>query len=123
MPMFRPPPAAARRRGLFRLLETLGEKAAQIRQRHLGISQPAPHSYAFHRDVLGWLPAARGNRQSAWPRRPGSLLERGGDPIHRTPGKAWNSERGAFTAFGSDDLDASALLCRSGRIEADDPSS
>ena len=49
--------------GLFHLLETLGEQAAnagaRARRRHLGISRPPAHPHPFGRDVLGRLPPAR----------------------------------------------------------------
>ena len=55
---------------LFRLLETLGDKAAELALqagfRHLGVSRPAPRPHAFGGDVLGW-------RQPAGARSPTGL--------------------------------------------------
>ena len=67
--------------GLFHLLETLGERAAQkgfgARRRHLGISRPPARSYPLRRDVLGRLPAAVGDRHAPRSRRPRQILEHG----------------------------------------------
>jgi GH15 family glucan-1,4-alpha-glucosidase len=114
--------------GLFRLLETLGDKAAETALKpdagiweYRGRTRVHTHSTAMcwagcHRlaaiaSRLGFEDRADFWNKTADPIRD-ALLER-----------AWNEKRGAFTAaFGSDDLDASVLLLPElGIIEADDP--
>ena len=113
---------------LFRRLEPLGEKAAELalmadsgiwefRERR----RVHTHSVAIcwagcHR--LGAIAAHLGlaDRAAYWEGRAAH--------IHATlMARAWNPQRGAFTAaFGSEDLDASVLLLAElGAVEADDP--
>jgi GH15 family glucan-1,4-alpha-glucosidase len=113
---------------LFRLLESLGEKARELALaadngiwEYRGRRRVHTHSTA-----MCW---AGCQRLAAIAHRLG-LPERArhwnavADPIHRALLEgAWNAKRGAFTAaFGSDDLDASVLLLPElGVVEHDDP--
>jgi GH15 family glucan-1,4-alpha-glucosidase len=113
---------------LFRLLETLGEKAKRLALEpdagiweYRGRSRTHTHSVAMCwagcnrlaaiAQTLGFV-----DRASHW--------NDAADRIHATLiEKAWNPKRNAFTgAFGSEDLDASVLLLPElGVIDADDP--
>jgi GH15 family glucan-1,4-alpha-glucosidase len=114
--------------GLFRLLETLGDKAARTALQpdagiweYRGRQRVHTHSSAMcwagcHRlaaiaSRLGFEDRAEFWNKTAIPIRE-ALLE-----------GAWNEKRGAFTAaFGSDDLDASVLLLPElGIVQAEDP--
>ncbi len=129
MPMFfdrrlpRPGDAA-----LFRLLETIGEKAKRFAlEPDAGIWEYRGRSRIHtHSVAMCW---AGCNRLAAIAQTLG-FVERAGywndaaDAIHRAlMERAWNEKRKAFTAaFGSDDLDASVLLLPElGLIEPDDP--
>ncbi len=103
---------------LFRLLETLGERAlthrARARRRHLGISRPRARPHLFGDAVLGGLRSARPDRRRLgiadrakyWAASARALRER----ILR---EAWDEKRGALAgAFGEPELDASVLLRR-----------
>jgi GH15 family glucan-1,4-alpha-glucosidase len=114
--------------GLFRLLETLGEKAAR------GAFEPDSGIWEYrgrrrihtHSVAMCWAGCNRlaaiaahlgfADRAEYW----NTIAE--GIRI-RLLEEAWNPKRGAFTAaFGSDDLDASVLLLPDlGLIEHDDP--
>jgi GH15 family glucan-1,4-alpha-glucosidase len=113
---------------LFRLLESLGHKAARVAMtgdagiwEYRGRQRVHTHSAA-----MCW---AGINRLAAIAERLG-LPERAAhwnavaDPLHaELINRAWNPKREAFTsAFGSDDLDASVLLLPElGVCEVDDP--
>jgi GH15 family glucan-1,4-alpha-glucosidase len=114
--------------GLFRLLESLGTKAAQLALEpdagiweYRGRRRIHTHSAAMcwagcHR--LAAIAARLGlhERAAYW----NAAADPIGDAILE---RAWNSERKAFTAaFGTDDLDASVLLLPDlGLIEPHDP--
>jgi GH15 family glucan-1,4-alpha-glucosidase len=113
---------------LFRLLEGLGEKAAQVALKpdagiweYRGRQRVHTHSAAMcwaGVNRLASIAAKLGlhDRAAYW----NSIA----DPIHQElVEKAWNPKREAFTAaFGSDDLDASVLLLPDlGVCEVDDP--
>jgi GH15 family glucan-1,4-alpha-glucosidase len=114
--------------GLFRLLESLGARAAKMAfEPDAGIwefrSRQRVHT---HSAAMCW---AGCQRLAAIATRLG-LETRAkhwnavAEPIHaELIDRAWNQKRGAFTAaFGSDDLDASALLLADlGVVEVDDP--
>ena len=114
--------------GLFRLLETVGDKAAKYAfepdagiweyrgRRHIHTHSAAMCWAGCHR--LAAIAAHLGlpDREAHW----NSVA----DNVHETLLKqAWNERRGAFTAsFGSDDLDASILLLPDlGLVESTDP--
>jgi GH15 family glucan-1,4-alpha-glucosidase len=114
--------------GLFRLLETLGDRAAKLALEpdsgiweYRGRQRVHTHSVAMcwagcHR--LAAIAARLGldARAKYW----NAVAE----PIHtELLARAWSEKRSAFTAaFGSDDLDASVLLLPDlGIIETDDP--
>ena len=114
--------------GLFRLLETLGEKAAQLAlEPDAGIWEYRGRQRIHtHSAAMCW---AGCNRLAAIASQLG-FADRAAhwnavaDPVHAALlEEAWNAKRQAFTAaFGSDDLDASVLLLPElGVIEADDP--
>jgi GH15 family glucan-1,4-alpha-glucosidase len=114
--------------GLFRLLESLGTKAAQLALEpdagiweYRGRRRIHTHSAAMcwagcHR--LAAIAARLGlhERAAYW----NAAADPIGDAILE---RAWNGQRKAFTAaFGTDDLDASVLLLPDlGLIEPDDP--
>jgi GH15 family glucan-1,4-alpha-glucosidase len=114
--------------GLFRLLESLGERAAEKAfvpdagiWEYRGRQRVHTHSAA-----MCW---AGCQRLAAIAHRLG-LTARAkhwnaiAEPMHaELVDQAWNPKRGAFTAaFGSDDLDASVLLLADlGVVEVDDP--
>jgi GH15 family glucan-1,4-alpha-glucosidase len=113
---------------LFRLLESLGGRAAKSAfepdagiWEYRGRQRVHTHSTAMCWAGCQRLAAIAGrlglsDRAEFW----NSVAE----PIHAELIKrAWNEKRGAFTAaFGSDDLDASVLLLPDlGVVEADDP--
>ncbi|WP_458758466.1 glycoside hydrolase family 15 protein [Afipia sp. TerB] len=113
---------------LFKLLETLGEKAAAVAlQPDAGIWEYRGRQRVHtHSAAMCW---AGINRLASIAARLG-LNDRAAywnsiaDPIHQElVTKAWNPEREAFTAaFGSTDLDASVLLLPDlGVVEVDDP--
>jgi GH15 family glucan-1,4-alpha-glucosidase len=113
---------------LFRLLESLGGKAAKLAlEPDAGIWEYRGRQRIHtHSTAMCW---AGCQRLAAIASRLG-LAERArywdaiAEPIHAELIKrAWNEKRGAFTAaFGSDDLDASVLLLPDlGVLEADDP--
>jgi len=114
--------------GLFRLLESLGDKAAHAALKpdagiweYRGRTRVHTHSTAMcwagcHR--LAAIAARLGfdDRVDFW--------NKTAEPIREALlARAWNEKRGAFTAaFGSDDLDASVLLLPElGIVEAQDP--
>jgi GH15 family glucan-1,4-alpha-glucosidase len=114
--------------GLFRLLESLGTKAAQLAlEPDAGIweyrSRQRIHT---HSAAMCW---AGCNRLAAIATRLGiddraAYWTAAADPIHAAlVSRAWNEKRGAFTAsFGSDELDASVLLLPDlGVLEPNDP--
>ena len=114
--------------GLFRLLESLGSRAARSAlEPDAGIWEYRGRQRIHtHSTAMCW---AGCHRLAAIATRLG-LDDRAqywnaiADPIHAALlDRAWNEKRGAFTAsFGSDDLDASVLLLPDlGVIEADDP--
>jgi GH15 family glucan-1,4-alpha-glucosidase len=114
--------------GLFHLLETLGNRAAQKAfEPDAGIWEYRGRQRVHtHSAAMCW---AGCQRLAAIAARIG-LDDRAkywnsvADPIHAVLlERAWNEKRGAFTAaFGSDDLDASALLLADlGVVEVDDP--
>ena len=114
--------------GLFHLLETLGERAAKkALEPDAGIWEYRGRQRVHtHSVAMCW---AGCQRLSAIAKRIG-LDDRAqywnsiAEPIHTALlAGAWNEKRGAFTAaFGSDDLDASALLLADlGVVEVDDP--
>ncbi len=114
--------------GLFRLLETLGARAAKkALEPDAGIWEyRGRRRIHTHSAAMCW---AGCQRLSAIAKRLG-LEDRAqhwnaiAEPIHAALlGGAWNEKRGAFTAaFGSDDLDASVLLLADlGVVEVDDP--
>jgi GH15 family glucan-1,4-alpha-glucosidase len=114
--------------GLFRLLETLGERAAsKALEPDAGIWEYRGRQRVHtHSAAMCW---AGCQRLSAIAARLG-LKDRAAywnavaEPIHAALIEgAWNEKRGAFTAaFGSDDLDASVLLLPDlGVVEAKDP--
>jgi GH15 family glucan-1,4-alpha-glucosidase len=114
--------------GLFRLLESLGEKAAKVAVvPDAGIWEYRGRQRIHtHSSAMCW---AGINRLAAIATRLG-LDDRAAhwnaiaDPIHgELLERAWNPKRQAFTAaFGSDDLDASVLLLPDlGVCEVDDP--
>jgi GH15 family glucan-1,4-alpha-glucosidase len=114
--------------GLFRLLETLGDKAAETAfvpdagiWEYRGRKRIHTHSAAMcwagcHR--LAAIAARLGLKERA------AHWNRIADPIRDTLlARAWNDKRGAFTAaFEADDLDASVLLLPElGLLDAQDP--
>ena len=114
--------------GLFRLLETLGHRAAKKALEpdagiweYRGRQRIHTHSVAMCWAGCQRLSAiatriGRNDRAEYW----NAVAE----PIHGALlERAWNEKRGAFTAaFGSDDLDASVLLLPDlGVVEVDDP--
>jgi GH15 family glucan-1,4-alpha-glucosidase len=114
--------------GLFRLLETLGARAARkALEPDAGIWEYRGRQRVHtHSAAMCW---AGCQRLSAIALRLG-LNDRAkywntiAEPIHAALlERAWNEKRGAFTAaFGSDDLDASVLLLPDlGVVEVDDP--
>jgi GH15 family glucan-1,4-alpha-glucosidase len=114
--------------GLFRLLETLGNRAAKkALEPDAGIWEYRGRQRVHtHSAAMCW---AGCQRLSAIAMRLG-LKERAqhwnavAEPIHAALiAGAWNEKRGAFTAaFGSDDLDASVLLLPDlGVVDVDDP--
>jgi GH15 family glucan-1,4-alpha-glucosidase len=114
--------------GLFRLLETLGERAARkALEPDAGIWEYRGRQRVHtHSAAMCW---AGCQRLSAIAMRLG-LEDRAkywnaiAEPIHAALlERAWNEKRGAFTAaFGSDDLDASVLLLPDlGVVDVDDP--
>jgi len=114
--------------GLFRLLESLGNRAAKYAlQPDAGIWEYRGRQRIHtHSVAMCW---AGCHRLAAIASRLG-LHDRArhwnaiADPIHADLlERAWNEKRGAFTAaFGSDDLDASVLLLPDlGIIETKDP--
>jgi GH15 family glucan-1,4-alpha-glucosidase len=114
--------------GLFRLLETLGHRAAEkALEPDAGIWEYRGRQRVHtHSAAMCW---AGCQRLSAIAKRLG-LDDRAAywnsvaEPIHAALlERAWNEKRGAFTAaFGSDDLDASVLLLPDlGIVEVDDP--
>jgi GH15 family glucan-1,4-alpha-glucosidase len=113
---------------LFRLLETLGTRAAKSAfEPDAGIWEYRGRQRIHtHSTAMCW---AGCQRLAAIASRLG-LLDRAqfwnavAEPIHAELIKrAWNEKRGAFTAaFGADELDASVLLLPDlGVVEADDP--
>jgi GH15 family glucan-1,4-alpha-glucosidase len=129
MPMFfdrrLPRPGDA---SLFRLLETLGDKAARLAfEADAGIWEYRGRQRVHtHSAAMCW---AGCNRLAAIAQTLG-LVDRVthwndvADKIHATLlEKSWNQKRGAFTAaFGADDIDASVLLLLElGVVEHDDP--
>jgi GH15 family glucan-1,4-alpha-glucosidase len=114
--------------GLFRLLESLGHRAAKkALEPDAGIWEYRGRQRVHtHSAAMCW---AGCQRLSAIANRIG-LEDRAqywnaiSEPIHTALlERAWNEKRGAFTAaFGSDDLDASVLLLPDlGVIDVDDP--
>jgi GH15 family glucan-1,4-alpha-glucosidase len=114
--------------GLFHLLESLGEKAAQLALEpdngiweYRGRRRIHTHSVAMCWAGCNRLAAIAtrlgfGDRADHW--------HAIANPIHEALLKeGWNEKRQAFTAaFGSDDLDASVLLLPDlGVVETDDP--
>ncbi len=114
--------------GLFRLLESLGERAAKKSvEPDAGIWEYRGRQRVHtHSVAMCWAGCQRlaaiatrlglADRAKYW----NSVAE----PIHEVLlDRAWNEKRGAFTAaFGSDDLDASVLLLADlGAVEVDDP--
>jgi GH15 family glucan-1,4-alpha-glucosidase len=114
--------------GLFRLLESLGERAAKKAvEPDAGIWEYRGRQRVHtHSVAMCWAGCQRlaaiatrlglADRAKYW----NSVAE----PIHEVLlDRAWNEKRGAFTAaFGSDDLDASVLLLADlGAVEVDDP--
>jgi GH15 family glucan-1,4-alpha-glucosidase len=114
--------------GLFRLLESLGDKAARTAlQPDAGIWEYRGRQRVHtHSAAMCW---AGCHRLAAIASRLGleeraTFWNKTADPIREALlERAWNDKRGAFTAaFGSDDLDASVLLLPElGIVEADDP--
>jgi GH15 family glucan-1,4-alpha-glucosidase len=114
--------------GLFRLLESLGERAAKKAvEPDAGIWEYRGRQRVHtHSVAMCW---AGCQRLAAIATRLG-LADRAkywngvAEPIREVLlDRAWNEKRGAFTAaFGSDDLDASVLLLADlGAVEVDDP--
>jgi GH15 family glucan-1,4-alpha-glucosidase len=114
--------------GLFRLLESLGSRAAaKALEPDAGIWEYRGRQRVHtHSAAMCW---AGCQRLSAIAKRIG-LDDRAqywnsvAEPIHAAVvERAWNEKRGAFTAaFGSDDLDASVLLLPDlGLVDVDDP--
>ncbi len=114
--------------GLFRLLESLGARASRMAfEPDAGIWEFRGRQRVHtHSAAMCW---AGCQRLAAIATRLG-LETRArhwnavAEPIHaELIERAWNQKRGAFTAaFGSDDLDASALLLADlGVVEVDDP--
>ena len=114
--------------GLFRLLETLGHRAAKkALEPDAGIWEYRGRQRVHtHSAAMCWAGCQRlsaiatriglDDRAQYWNAR--------AEPIHAALLEhAWNEKRGAFTAaFGSDDLDASVLLLADlGVVEVDDP--
>src|SRR5499427_6638019 len=114
--------------GLFRLLESLGDKAAETAfvpdagiWEYRGRKRIHTHSAAMcwagcHRLAAIATRLGLKDRAAHW--------NRIADPIRDTLlARAWNDERGAFTAsFEGDDLDASVLLLPElGLLDAQDP--
>src|ERR1700683_2527847 len=114
--------------GLFRLLETLGSRAAKKAfEPDAGIWEYRGRQRVHtHSAAMCWAGCQRlaaiaarlglDARAKHW----NSIAE----PMHaELIERAWNQKRGAFTAaFGSDDLDASVLLLADlGVVEVDDP--
>ena len=104
--VLRPPAAAAGRRGAVpsaRAARRAGGAArARAGRRHLGISRPQARAHSFGGDVLGRLPAARGDRRPSRSARPRAILGRdvansiGEEVLQR----AWNPEaQGVFGGF------------------------
>jgi len=114
--------------GLFRLLETLGHRAAKkALEPDAGIWEYRGRQRIHtHSVAMCW---AGCQRLSAIAKRIGrndraEYWNATAEPIHGALlERAWNEKRGAFTAaFGSDDLDASVLLLPDlGVVEVDDP--
>ena len=114
--------------GLFRLLESLGDRAAaKALQPDAGIWEYRGRQRIHtHSAAMCWAGCHRLAAIAARLDRPdrADYWNRIADPIRDTLlARAWNEKRGAFTAaFDSDDLDASVLLLPElGLIEADDP--
>ncbi len=114
--------------GLFRLLETLGTKAAQLAlEPDAGIWEYRGRQRVHtHSAAMCWAGchrlAAIANRLGLPDRA--TFWEGVADPIlKKLLDQAWSPKRKAFTAaFGSDDLDASVLLLPDlGLIEVEDP--
>jgi GH15 family glucan-1,4-alpha-glucosidase len=113
---------------LFRLLETLGEKAARCALQpdagiweYRGRQRVHTHSAAMCWAGIHRLAAIAANL--GFPER-AAYWNAEADRVHAALlEQSWNERVGAFTAsFGSDDLDASVLLLPElGVIEADDP--
>jgi GH15 family glucan-1,4-alpha-glucosidase len=113
---------------LFRLLEPLGEKAAELAlEPDAGIWEYRERRRIHtHSAAMCWAGCQRleaiaahlglHDRAAYWASRAQPML----DALLE---KAWNGKRGAFTAaFGSDDLDASVLLLHElGAVEPHDP--
>jgi GH15 family glucan-1,4-alpha-glucosidase len=114
--------------GLFRLLESLGERAAKKAvEPDAGIWEYRGRQRVHtHSVAMCW---AGCQRLAAIATRLGladhaKYWNSVAEPIHEVLlDRAWNEKRGAFTAaFGSDDLDASVLLLADlGAVEVDDP--
>jgi GH15 family glucan-1,4-alpha-glucosidase len=114
--------------GLFRLLESLGERAAKKAvEPDAGIWEYSGRQRVHtHSVAMCW---AGCQRLAAIATRLGladhaKYWNSVAEPIHEVLlDRAWNEKRGAFTAaFGSDDLDASVLLLADlGAVEVDDP--
>jgi GH15 family glucan-1,4-alpha-glucosidase len=113
---------------LFRLLESLGHKAANLAlEPDAGIWEYRGRRRVHtHSATMCW---AGCHRLAAIAKRLGfedrvAYWDSVADPMRDAIlEKSWNAKRGAFTAsFGSDDLDASVLLLPElGLIEPDDP--
>jgi GH15 family glucan-1,4-alpha-glucosidase len=114
--------------GLFRLLESLGHRAAQKAfEPDAGIWEYRGRQRIHtHSAAMCWAGcqrlAAIATRIELEPRA--KYWNSVAEPIHaELVERAWNGKRGAFTAaFGSDDLDASVLLLPDlGVVEVNDP--
>jgi GH15 family glucan-1,4-alpha-glucosidase len=114
--------------GLFRLLESLGHRAAEKAfQPDAGIWEYRGRQRVHtHSAAMCWAGcqrlAAIAMRLGLEPRA--KYWNSVAEPMHaELIERAWNPKRGAFTAaFGSDDLDASVLLLADlGVVEVDDP--
>jgi GH15 family glucan-1,4-alpha-glucosidase len=115
-------------RGLFRLLESLGERAAEIAlQPDNGIweyrGRRRVHTHSAAMCWAGCHRLAAIARRLGMPEREGYWNERADPILQRLLADAWNDKRKAFTAaFDSDELDASVLLLPDlGVLEASDP--
>src|SRR5260370_9069056 len=101
---------------LFRLLETLGTKAAQLAlEPDAGIWEYRGRARIHtHSVAMCWAGCHRLAAIAARLDRPDRAIywNRVADPIRDALlARAWNEKRGAFTAaFDADDLDASVLL-------------